>query len=460
MTDYPVEFYLVMALAIGIAAWAVTVIRTGIGLPLLTVLGTVVFWYAGDVLYNDYETIHAVQFLPHVLANAWLQVGGFLLTLVAGVCILHPLINKDCIGYESKVYLCWKNGTDNATFQFMIDVFAKICLAIFAMLVLLAILNIGTETLYFLVPIDGSPRHPFRRGRLSTGALGAIFALATNFQVLAASGFGLVAALARDPRIRAIGIIGCLLTWPFFLLNRTRNTMLSVCVPAIMSWIFLRLRLAMPLKIGILILAVIAGDTWLRFVMEARDNQRSVAQYFFSSDISEVAGNESIHRGLNMYEELCWLNQFIENGNYVPNMGKRYFAEIVNPIPRGLWPGKPMIGIEYAVARGQKSDVFGAAGAGVGATISTGMIGQGVSNFGTIFGPIAAGLIMSLWVVILVRIDLHATSLWRLPLYAIGLALTFNCGRDITLLVLYPFFFGYIAVRIAEYRYTQKVQFR
>lgn len=32
---------------------------------------------------------------------------------------------------------------------------------------------------------------------------------------------------------------------------------------------------------------------------------------------------------------------------------KEYFAELMNPIPRVLWPGKPLIGIDYAIARGQ-----------------------------------------------------------------------------------------------------------
>ena len=53
-----------------------------------------------------------------------------------------------------------------------------------------------------------------------------------------------------------------------------------------------------------------------------------------------------------MYEELCWINTFIKDGTFEPKWGQEYFAEIVNPIPRTLWPGKPMIGIDYAVARG------------------------------------------------------------------------------------------------------------
>jgi len=47
----------------------------------------------------------------------------------------------------------------------------------------------------------------------------------------------------------------------------------------------------------------------------------------------------------------------------------------VNPIPRGLWQGKTEIGIDYAIARGQGWDAQTEAQAGVGATISTGMIG-------------------------------------------------------------------------------------
>jgi hypothetical protein len=41
-------------------------------------------------------------------------------------------------------------------------------------------------------------------------------------------------------------------------------------------------------------------------------------------------------------------------------------------------------------------------------------------------------------------LTIHA--LGRLPLYSLGLILTFNLGRDITLITLYPFVFGALAV--------------
>ena len=54
---------------------------------------------------------------------------------------------------------------------------------------------------------------------------------------------------------------------------------------------------------------------------------------------------------------------------------------------------------------------------------------------------------MAFWVATLARLDLHATELGRLTLYILGLVLTFNMGRDITLMTLYPFVFGNIFIR-------------
>jgi hypothetical protein len=85
-----------------------------------------------------------------------------------------------------------------------------------------------------------------------------------------------------------------------------------------------------------------------------------------------------------------------------------------------------------------------ASSGGVAASISTGMIGQGVVNFGRVLGPIAASLLMAIWVAVLARQDLKGHDIGHILLYAIGLVLTFNLGRDITLLVLYPFVFGWL----------------
>ncbi len=170
----------------------------------------------------------------------------------------------------------------------------------------------------------------------------------------------------------------------------------------------------------------------------------SISAAYNNKGLNLTEEKSAHNEGLNMYEELCWVSTFIDNGKYRVNWGQRYFAELVNPIPRALWPGKPLIGLDYAIARGhaQADDKQG----GVNTTISTGLIGQGVVNFGRLFGPMAAAFIMSLWIAVLARLDLNVQALGRLPLYSLGLILTFNMGRDITLIILYPFVFGYLVV--------------
>jgi len=150
------------------------------------------------------------------------------------------------------------------------------------------------------------------------------------------------------------------------------------------------------------------------------------------------------HKGLSMFAELGHMNNLFDDGLYEPTWGGRYFSEAVNFIPRGLWKNKPLVGVDYALARG-----FGGErgttkrGAGITASIATGMIGQGVVNFGRFFGPMCSALLMSIWVAILARLDLRGDPA-RLMLCAVGMILTFNMGRDITLFVLYPFVFGYM----------------
>ena len=89
-------------------------------------------------------------------------------------------------------------------------------------------------------------------------------------------------------------------------------------------------------------------------------------------------------------------------------------------------------------------------GTGVFATVATGLIGQGVVNFGPICGVVAAAILIALWTLCLARLWTQRQTFPRAALFVLGLGLTFNMGRDITLLVLWPFVFAYIGVRLVE----------
>ena len=64
-------------------------------------------------------------------------------------------------------------------------------------------------------------------------------------------------------------------------------------------------------------------------------------------------------------------------------------------------------------------------------------------------------LLMAIWVSMLARLDLRGDPA-RLILCTVGMILTFNMGRDITLFVLYPFVFGYMLLLVWEWQQAKK----
>lgn len=442
-------------MVIGLLVWAgfvsVSRIRDGTGLPTLVVLATVATWYVGDVFYNDYANHHAKLFTPEVLSDAWWEVAWFLVVFMFAVPMVHQWLNPRDVGRTSGVLHIYKNGVNQRDIQKQLALLFKGCVIIWIILGVIATLRLQGQALHYFFPFIGYKAEPWGRGRIGSG-FSALLTLAFYFQLMTASVFGIGAALFTDRRLRLMAIGLCVIAWPYFLLDRTRNTMLAAVIPGILCWALLRIHGGMIKKGLVLGGFFILVNAWMAFVIANRSDM-TMMQALQEKGFNFKDTEKTHQNGLNMYEELCWENTFIENGSYRPNWGARYFAELVNPIPRALWPGKPLIGIDYAIARGQGGGSSG--DAGVYATVSTGLVGEGVVNFGRLLGPAAAAFLMSLWVAALARQDLHITELGRLPLYACGLILTFNLGRDITLLTLYPFVFGVMALWWYERRHPK-----
>ena len=438
----PISFWVVNVLLVGGGIAAYRRLDDATGIPLLAVLATTAAWYVGDAFYNDYANNHAKLFTPETLTGAWWQVAWFVLVILLTVRPLHEKINGSLTQRKSGVLQLFKNGVGYPEIQKQLNILFSGCAAVWLILFVIALILLKAEIPYYLFPFLGYKANPWSHGRIGAG-FDAFSIIAVYLQLLTSSMFGVVAALATKPRVRRLAILFVLLSWPAFVFDRTRNTMLAMVVPAVLSWVFLRLRGGMWKKTLVLLACFLVVNTWMKFIIANRSTMSITAA--FKNKGLNLAEQEKVHNeGLNMFEELCWVSTFIDNGQYKVNWGQRYFAELVNPIPRGLWHGKPLIGLDYAIARGH-GDAGDTAG-GVNTTISTGFIGQGVVNFGRVLGPAAAAVLMSLWVVWLARLDLMVHRLGRLPLYSLGLILTFNLGRDITLITLYPFVFGALTI--------------
>lgn len=448
-SSLPFESWVVIFVVITGIVFAVQRLSDPTSLPLIGVLVTTFLWYVGDALYNDYSNKHRVQFTTEVLSDAWWQVVLFLLASIAWVRLLKRTLR---VNEASVAYRAFLQGYRWQVLQSQIGVVFWGLVFLWLILATCAVIKLGADSAGFFFPYPFGLVRPWGRGRLG-GGLDALLAFAGYLQILVASMFGLLAVLDGHRNRAALAAVGVLLTWPYFLLDRTRNTMLSVVLPSLLALVFIRLRMRPWQAAIVLAVAFLGVDFWFSAVMQYRAGKGHVAEIVLEGQVAETK-----HLGLNMFEELCWINTFLRNGTYEINYGERYFADIVNPIPRVLWPGKPMIGIDYAIARGQAWSGANAADAGVGATISTGMIGQGVVNFGRIVGPIFAALLMAIWVNFLARLDVEGMRPGRLPLYALGMVLTFNLGRDVTLITLYPILFGYLVVLGLERWYGNRIR--
>lgn len=451
----PLSFW-VVAILIGIGSLlAINRVRSGTGLPTLAVLATVGAWYIGDVLYNDYVENHLRHFSFKNLDDAWWQVAIFLVIFLFLAPVVHGFMNPKYFGNSSFVMQVWRSGVDNADFQDQLARLFYNCVGVWAFLALIAIIGLQDQVLYYFFPFLGQKMDPWGRGRVG-GAFDALSSLGAYYQLFVAGAFGVIAALIKDKRIIFFALLGCLMTWPYYLFDRSRNQILAVTLPAMLTWIFIRYRGNFIKKAVILAACFMVVEAWMAFVLINRVDT-TVSAAFGTKGISLQQLEEQKHDGLNMYEELCWINTLMEDGSYEPNWGQRYFAELVNPIPRGVWADKPFIGIDYSIARGQSTNGKGGGDGGVYATVSTGMIGQGVVNFGRLFGPAFAAILMTIWVAVLARLDLTGQKIGHLPLYLFGIILTFNLGRDITFITLYSFCFGWLMI-LAMQKFTVRKQ--
>jgi hypothetical protein len=411
------------------------------------VVATASAWYIGDPLYNEYAEYVQIQGAKSLTA-AWWEVFLFYVSFGVLVPVMNRKINGD-LEPRSQIFQMMRNLTiDTDWFQNQVSLICKLLIFPWILLMALALVRTNFDVVGLFLPYLGEKANPWSRNRLG-GGIDAIYALATYVQIMLTALFGVAFALSkRKSTLMQAGII-YFLSAPFFIFDRTRNAMLAILLPGFMAFITLRLRGGIILRLVVVVVSFLMIDAWFKFVLEHRAKGESIAGAYKADQATDEQNNsapkkEKKHEGFNMLEELGYINYFIANGTYKVNWGERYFAELVNPIPRVLWPGKPMIGIDYAIARGMGYGNQDAASGGVAASISTGMIGQGVVNFGGFLGPIAAALLMAIWVAVLARQDLMGNDIGHLLLYAIGLVLTFNMGRDITLLVIYPFVFGWL----------------
>jgi oligosaccharide repeat unit polymerase len=323
--------------------------------------------------------------------------------------------------------------------------------ALWFVLFVLGIARIGGDVMGAVFPLDSrGGATMWGRGAVESSASGFLISFAGYLFMAVTAFLGVLVFFQRSTAWRLLAGAMFAITLPSFFLSGTRSGFLAVTVPFMITYLFYGRRLLI-LKLAILAIAFFCLKEGFRFVQVFRGV--GFREVLASENAYELMDEDVRTVGLNMIQELCFVNAYLDSGETTPAYGARYLNELLNFIPRAIWPSKPLLGIDYAIWRGYQSDD---SELGVNTTISSGMIGGGVLNFGQIFGPVAAGILMALWAGLLIRWWEQRKSLLRLALFMLGAGLTFNLGRDITLLVLWPVVFAYFFIRLAEIWATRR----
>lgn len=421
----PTTYWVALSLALALAGEAAMRFRERWTIPALMVYATVLAWYFAEPIYSPETMMFSLELLSQTYISVFIFLVGFRLTATLWSSALAPTEIRQINASDLPAERVFWSG-----------------LVLWLVLLAYGTTRMQGDIMGALFPVGARAGTSMwqRYAGADAGTFGFAVSAASYIYLLVLALFGMLLPLLKSRKLQALCIACVLISWPYAFLQGSRNVTLAVVVPAIFSFLFFS-KARIRTKLITLGVVSVALEWALRQIITYRN-----VGFDYEGDIAD-----SNHLGLNMASELAYSISFIQDGIMRPTLGGGFLAELGNVVPRFLWPDKPLIGIDFAIARGfatTNSDI------GVSTTISTGMIGQGVLEFGPYIGPAVMSVIVALWSGWLARLLAQGT-VPRVCLFLVGMGLTFNLGRNISFLVLWPMVFATVLIIVLE-RFGEK----
>jgi oligosaccharide repeat unit polymerase len=431
--EQPIFFHLALGLLVLLsieAALSIGELRWGFACLVYMTIG---LWYFVDIVYRP-EGYQAYS--DGSINVAFMQISIFLLAFrIAVQGIARPVPSAVLRAFDPREFANWE------TARFLIG----------AWLILFVIGMARADfSLNAIFPINSRAawtEQMWARPRFG-GSWTFLISIADYCYQLLCASFGVIAVATQNRKIRTLMIGLALLTWPMFMLGGARNQLLAVILPTILSFLIIR-NWSRTKQIIFLAVTFVLINSIMLVVIEFRNEGFSSFTWdnnpFFTKKEKIVK-----HQGLNMLEELMILNEYQERNIMDVEFGGNYFANAVNFVPRGLWKDKPFPGKKFAELR------VGYYQGDVAATISHGLVGQGVTNFGRWLGPSAPAILLACFIAWACSYPTRGHRFLRSMMVMVSLAVIPNFGRDITLFSAWPIVFGAVAVRVFEQYFWKK----
>jgi hypothetical protein len=400
-------------------------------IPAMLVYGTVGLWYFVEIIYTpkNYQS-----FPNEIVESGFSQV---IIFLVAFRLFVPYFTNK----LTPKTF---NTLPEFSLITLQPEQLLSILASIWLVILIWGLSQVNWNIMGALLPVGGRSNNTFlfTRGALG-GSTGFIISSLGYIYTLICSFFGVLLLFQTRLFAKFINLALIIISWPMFMFSGTRNSFLVMIVPSFLAYVILSKQ-----KWWVKLLSTLLGFVIINYILSVIIAFRNVGFENYFSELWRTGHIEipkTQHHGLNMAEELFYINSFLQQGSLSLHYGYDYLVEALNWVPRFLWPDKPFIGLDYAQLRAP-----GKGEMGITATVSRGLIGGGVINFGFIFGPIAPAFMMAVWSGIIARFWSQRYSILRFGLFLIALGITPNLGRDFSILVLWPIIFGYFLILYLE----------
>ena len=176
-----------------------------------------------------------------------------------------------------------------------------------------------------------------RAAGADAGKMGFLVSAASYLYILVCASFGAFLLFVRSVIARCLAIVLMAISWPYFLLSGTRNIFLAVCLPFFIAYLLFG-RQRLWLKCACLLGAFVVINT--AFLIVGSYRNIGFREFFEANERNQLIEDTSMHQGLNMIQELCLVNDFVQVA--VPAYGGRYLDDLLNVVPRAIWPSKPL----------------------------------------------------------------------------------------------------------------------
>ena len=322
MVTHELTFYLAAAalLILTVESCVKLLKRDSFGVTVVVYI-TVFAWYFVDPFLNPEE----YDYLPPFLLG---QSYGQVLLFLIGFRVVVPAAARWILSRRSTGVFAMQRLTPEQ----ILMAAGTIWLLLFA----IGIARMGGDVIGAVFPIDSRAGVTmWGRGAVESSATGFLIASAGYVFNAVAAFLGVLIFFQRSPFWRVLAGAMFAITLPYFFLEGARSHFLAVLLPFILTYLFYG-RHPLVVRFAILAVAFVCLDQGFRFVTAFRAT--GFRELLAAKNPYELVDEDLRQSGLNMIQELCFVNAYMDSGDFSPAYGARYLNELLNFVPRAIWP--------------------------------------------------------------------------------------------------------------------------